>query len=81
MLAAYPILSIGTTQFGQVIRLRDTVNAAVCFDSSGQLTEYLNSTTNNDELEPGQTRPFEVGTALAAEDCPSYLVAGYGSAQ
>jgi hypothetical protein len=26
MLAAYPILSIGTTQFGQVIRLRDTVN-------------------------------------------------------
>jgi hypothetical protein len=56
------------------------INAAVCFDSSGQPTEYVNSTTNNDELEPGQTRPFEVGTALAAEECPSYLVAGYGSA-
>ena len=57
------------------------INAAVCFDSSGQLTEYLTSTTNNDELEPSQTRPFEVGTALGAEECPYYLVAGYGSAQ
>jgi hypothetical protein len=28
MLAVYPILSIGTTRFGQVIRLRDTVNVA-----------------------------------------------------
>jgi hypothetical protein len=57
------------------------INAAVCFDGSGQPTEYLDSTTNNDELAPGETRPFEVGTALAAVECPSYLVAGYGSAQ
>lgn len=57
------------------------INAAVCFDGSGQPTEYVNSTTSNDELEPGQTRPFDVSTALAVEECPSFLVAGYGSAQ
>jgi hypothetical protein len=57
------------------------INAAICFDASGQPIAYVNSTTNNDELESGQTRPFDVGTSIYAETCPSYLVAGYGSAQ
>jgi hypothetical protein len=57
------------------------INAAVCFDDAGTPIAYVNSTTNNDELEPGQTRPFDVAIALYAEACPSYLVAGYGSAQ
>jgi hypothetical protein len=56
------------------------INAAVCFDDTGTPIAYVNSTTTNDELEPGQTRPFEVGTALYADPCPAFLVAGYGSA-
>jgi len=57
------------------------INAAVCFDAAGTPIAYVNSTTNNDELEPGQSRLFDVATTLYAESCPSFLVAGYGSAQ
>jgi hypothetical protein len=56
------------------------IGVAVCFDNAGQPTAYLEPVVDNDELAPGGTRPFSMGTALYAESCPAYLVAGQGSA-
>lgn len=56
------------------------IGAAVCFDEAGQPVAYVDLAVDNDELAPGGTRPFSIGTSLYAESCATYLVAGQGTA-
>ncbi len=52
-----------------------------CFDESGQLLNYNQSSANAGELGPGQTQPVQVSTSLQVDACPFFLLAGNGTGE
>ena len=57
---------------------------AVCFDTEGTVLSYDIGTVDVGTLEAGDTASFQVtilGFLLTGQECPAFLVTGYGYAQ